>query len=90
MTTISVIFDAIPIILAVIGIYQFQFLVLRSRIEYLAVICAILLIICQSSWIISYILEKSIVLTIVDKLWSVFNVIAMILVIYIIQGMKKK
>lgn len=86
MESIQLVIDAIPAILAGIALFRFQQVSHRSPELYLAASAAALLIICQSSWIFSYIVNKPLVTTSVDYLWSAFNAIVMILAIRIIRG----
>lgn len=86
MESIQLVIDLIPVILAGIALFRFQQVRHRSPELYLTASIAILLIVCQSSWIFSYILNKPLVTTSVDYLWTLFNSIVMILMIRIIRG----
>lgn len=79
---LSFTFDLVPIILAVIAIVMLRDCINTSEIK-LARACAILLIICQSTWMQSYLIEFSLLNSIVDRIWTIFNSLAMILIVVI-------
>lgn len=82
MISAAVIFDIVPMIIA--GYAIFALASSRTNTEtIIARMCAVLLIICQSTWIHSYLNNFKIVESFADSLWTLFNTVAMILAIIV-------
>ena len=80
-------FDMIPVVLAIIALYKLSF-VRRNLIIVLLKLAAIILIICQTTWIHSYLNNYSMIESLMDNLWTVFNSIVMIVAILISNQVK--
>ena len=85
MLTPNFFIDLVPVVLAGIGLYQLQLAEIKSPRLYLAAVSAILLIVCQSSWIFSYVIDKPMVTSSIDFLWTLFNACVMCLAILTIR-----
>lgn len=75
-------FDLVPVVIAIYALYRLNF-IRRTAIIWLSKLAAILLIVCQTTWIHAYLNEFSIVNTVIDHLWTVFNTIVMIILVLI-------
>lgn len=85
---ISILFDLVPIALAFVAILALRDCANTTEIK-LSRAAAIILIICQSTWMHSYMNDFPVVLSVIDKLWTVFNSLAMILILVIASQYKK-
>ena len=81
-------FDAIPVILAIIVVYKLSF-VRRTMLIMLCKLAALLLIICQTTWIHSYLNNFPMVLSIMENLWTVFNTLVMTIFLLIAEQQEK-
>lgn len=80
-------FDFIPVALAVLALYNLSF-VRRNLIIVLLKLSAVLLIICQTTWIHSYLNNFSMITSLMDNLWTVFNSLVMIVALLIARESK--
>jgi hypothetical protein len=81
--SLYVLVESIPIILALYALLKLSMLQ-RNNIEIiLCKILAILMIICQSTWVQIYMTGLSAVLPIIDKFWIGFNILSMVLILLI-------
>jgi hypothetical protein len=85
---ITILLDLIPVLLAIYALY------LLSGIDsihevYFAKITAILLIICQTTWIHSYMFDIQSIKSVIDVFWTIFNTSAMVLAILVALNHRK-
>jgi len=84
MLAFHILFEFVPVILAIMAIPS-----LLKSMRYgrrpvpivLAVVACILLIIAQTGWIQAYLTEAQMAMTLFDKLWTVFNIMVMVVFI---------
>lgn len=84
----SFILDTIPVILAVIALVKLYQLDVHNITVSLSRISCILLIICQVTWIHSYINHFPLINSLIDNLWTVFNSVVMILILINTSNLK--
>ena len=84
----SVMFDLIPVFMAGYALYILQG-TCNSTETVVSKIAAVLLIICQSTWIHAYTNDFPLVQSAMDHLWTVFNSVVMLLVIMIAYRNRK-
>lgn len=87
---VSFYIDIIPVILAVIVLIRIQTLSVKDTVIKLARLSAVLLIICQTTWIQSYLKGFDLVASAMDSLWTVFNTIVMFLILFVIRQKEGK
>ena len=87
------IFEAIPIILACYAalICAKQYINDRrkqhKRLMLLGIICALLLIIAQTSWYVTYVVQGNLLGTVFsDQIWTIFNSLTMLAFIMLAHG----
>lgn len=78
--------DIIPVTLAVYALFKLSYIKNNDTDILLSRIAACLLILCQLTWIQSYLNQFDIIQSFIDKLWAIFNTVVMILVIVIANG----
>ena len=81
MTILSLIFEFIPVVLAIIAIPELLLSLNRGRQKTLvltAVLCCILLIIAQTGWTQALLSNNEHTANFIDKLWTVFNSLVMV------------
>lgn len=88
MSWISILLDFIPMGMAIYAILKLQTSKSNSETT-IAMSAAILLLVCQSTWMHSYLNGFDMVTSIMDKLWSIFNSVCMILVIIVANRNQK-
>lgn len=77
--------DMLPVGLACYALIRLQQVKQATAVIYLAKASSILLIICQFTWIHSYLNGFQLVTSFIDSLWSVFNSVVMILVLLVAE-----
>jgi hypothetical protein len=82
---LSFYFDMIPVLLAVYALYLLSG-TQSSLINLLSKFSAITLIICQTTWIHSYINKFVMLNTFMDYIWTVFNTLTMLLIVAIAKA----
>jgi hypothetical protein len=75
----------IPVGLACYALVRLYTIKQQSTVIYLCKISSILLILCQMTWIHSYLNGFALVTSFIDNLWSLFNSVVMILVLIITE-----
>lgn len=78
---VSFLLDAIPVALAVYAIFKLNKLNDISAISTLSKAVCLLLIVCQLTWIHSYLNQFPLINSLVDNLWTIFNSVVMLLII---------
>ena len=78
METLSLLFEFIPVILAIVAIPQLAINGARNYATRFAIAACVLLIIAQTGWIQSFLTHTPIMMTLFDKLWTVFNTVVVI------------
>lgn len=87
---VSFYLDLIPVFLAVFVLLRIQILSVKDTVVKLARLSAALLIICQTTWIQSYLRGFDLVASAMDSLWTVFNTVVMILILFVIRQKEGK
>ncbi len=80
MPLLHIIFEFIPVILAVIAIPSLLSTLRRGRRKVIvlpALLACILLIIAQTGWIQALLSHNTLAMTMFDKLWTIFNSLVM-------------
>lgn len=85
---LSLYFDMIPVILAAYAIYRLSF-VRRTAIVMLSKVAALVLIVCQTTWIHSYLNHFAMITSMMDNLWTVFNTLVMVIILLIARQQEK-
>ncbi len=81
----SFILDLVPLVLAVYALIRLYSINKQTVVVFLARAISVLLILCQVTWIHSYLNHFELVTSFIDSLWSVFNATVMILVLVITE-----
>lgn len=84
----SFILDIIPVFLALLALKNLYSVDQQHVILYLARAVCILLIVCQLTWIHSYLNNFPLINSLIDNLWTVFNSVVMILVLSVTRYLK--
>lgn len=78
---LSFFLDAIPVALAVYALFKLHTLNDASALSTLSKLTCLLLIVCQLTWIHSYLNQFPLINSLVDNLWTIFNSIVMLVII---------
>jgi len=84
----SFILDTIPVFLALVALKGLYGVNQQHKILYLARTACVLLIICQITWIHSYLNNFAMINSLVDNLWTVFNSIVMVMIVFLSDYLK--
>jgi uncharacterized membrane protein len=80
MSTLELLFEFIPVVLAIVAIPNLLSTLSRGRSKNLvlpALVACIILIIAQTGWIQALLSQNVLAMTAFDKLWTVFNTLVM-------------
>ena len=78
---LNVILDSLPIVIAIYALLNMPRVVINNAEVVICKILCILMILCQSIWIQTYMSGFSLILPIINKLWDVFNLLSMVLIV---------
>lgn len=84
----SFILDTIPVILALWALKGLYGVDQQIGMLYIARTACVLLIICQLTWIHSYLNHFPLINSLIDNLWTVFNSVVMILILLLSDYLK--
>ncbi len=87
---VNVILDSLPILIAIYALLNMSRINTNNSEIIISKIICILMIICQSIWIQSYVSGFNIVIPLVNKLWDLFNILTMFLVIMLSNRLKNE
>lgn len=87
---VNVILDSLPILIAVYALLNMSRVNANSSEIIIGKLLCILMIICQSIWIQSYVSGFNIVIPLVNKLWDLFNILSMTLIVILSNRLKNE
>lgn len=81
----SFLLDIVPLVLAIYALLRLYTVTKQTVVVFLARVISVLLILCQVTWIHSYLNHFELVTSFIDSLWSVFNAVVMILILVVTE-----
>jgi hypothetical protein len=77
--------DVIPVVLAIVALQRLYTLDKMTTTLQLARASCIMLVLCQLTWIHSYLMHFPLINSLVDNIWAIFNSIVMIMILSIVK-----
>ena len=87
---LNAILDGLPILIAIYALLNMTKINKNDCEVIIAKILCILMILCQSIWMQSYISGFNFVIPLVNKLWDMFNILSMILIVILSNRLRNE